>query len=106
MIDTTTVLLKACQKCKCLQLADCYHKDKTCKDGLCRKCKDCVKAYHLATREDRTENARRWRFLNPEKVKMILTRYAEKRKEKSGPADWEALARERMAAAAEKGEGE
>ena len=29
-----------------------------------------------------------------------------KRKEKSSKADWEALARERMAAAAEKGEGE
>lgn len=66
-------LVKTCPKC--LKQTSNFHKDKSRKDGVCYQCRDCVKAYHFATREIRSECARQWQRLNPEKVKENTKRW-------------------------------
>jgi hypothetical protein len=73
---------KFCGKCKMKKQISEFGKNKSNKDGVSDRCKECErqrsKEYRLKNPEKQKESSKRWRLKNPEKQKEIYKSYIEK----------------------------
>jgi hypothetical protein len=60
--------MKKCNKCKEMKEVGEFSKDRSCKDGLGRKCKECVKVYQEANKEEIAAYAKAYREENKEEI--------------------------------------
>ena len=73
----TTINKKICKKCKIEKEFIFFCKEKSSKDGLHSRCKNCVKEYNLINREKRLKNY----IDNAEKIKLDVKNYRDKNKD-------------------------
>lgn len=73
---------KQCCKCKEVKPLKAYNKDRTTKDGLQARCRQCQKAWYYANREKTRQARERWRSANPEKAREYSRRWYKKNKKK------------------------
>jgi hypothetical protein len=67
---------KVCKKCKIEKEFIYFCKEKSSKDGLHSRCKNCVKEYNLINKEKRSKNY----INNAEKIKLNVKNYRDKNK--------------------------
>lgn len=61
--------MKICTKCEIKKLEEEFYKDKSRKDELCNKCKNCIKKYQEENAEEIRKQRKEYRLNNPEKIK-------------------------------------
>lgn len=69
---------KECRRCAVVQPLTDFHRNKATRDGHVNICKECIKAYNETRRVERSEAARRWRLLNPERARETNLRWRTK----------------------------
>lgn len=74
--------VKTCNTCKVEKPIDNFSKDKTSKDQLQRKCKECVKKYQSSNKDRIKANRVLYKEKNKEYFKQYNTTYHKKRREK------------------------
>jgi len=68
---------KRCTKCQEEKLAtsEFFHRDKSRKDGLCQRCKICIKIYHQANKERISKRGSQYYKANKEKIAAKQKQY-------------------------------
>lgn len=66
---------KTCGICALAKPLDSFHRDKSRKDGLCFRCKACVRAYYDQTRDVQMATARAWQRAHPEACTAATDRW-------------------------------
>jgi len=79
MITTQT---KHCKKCDTTKTVDQFHKNRSSKDGLGSKCKDCYKTYYVENREKALAYKKSYYEENREEVLAKKKVYCEENREK------------------------
>ena len=72
--------MKVCTKCKTSRDLEEFSKDKRTTDGLCFRCKNCVKEYNLKHVEEIHKRHRQYYLSNKEKVKSYSKKHKEERR--------------------------
>jgi hypothetical protein len=73
---------KHCKKCDTTKTVDQFHKNRSSKDGLGSKCKDCYKTYYVENREERLAYKKSYYEENREEVLAKKKVYCEENREK------------------------
>lgn len=74
--------MKICSKCKVEKGFGEFNKDKSKKDGLCCKCKECIKEHYKENREEINRKNKEYQKKNGTKLLEQKKEYREKNKEK------------------------
>lgn len=92
--------IKTCPACEIAKPVSAFHRDKSRKDGLCVKCKVCVRAYYDQTRDVQIATTRAWQKAHPDACNAATARWREANSQscKSANARWVAKNRERLLA--------
>lgn len=69
------IIMKKCIKCGIEKEFEDFHKNTKAKDGLCHKCKNCVKEYKKENREKINQRKKEYREENKEQIKEYHKKY-------------------------------
>lgn len=68
-------MTKECRICNTVKDESLFSKDKKNKDGLDRRCKNCVKIYHQSIKSKMTQRSKDWIKNNPDRFKNNYKKY-------------------------------
>lgn len=91
---------KKCRCCKEWKPSSAFHSDRTRKDGLAQRCKECVKVYQRENKDRLSEYYRKYAKSNPHVGRRKIKRYSDRNKEKvaAKAAVWNAITAGRLPA--------
>ena len=69
--------LRRCSKCRAEKPPTSFHKNSKLKDGVCSRCKQCVREYGQANSAKIIAQTRMWQQANPDKVLLYQKNYRE-----------------------------
>lgn len=86
--------MKKCCSCQQFKTESFYHKDRSTKDGLARRCKVCKSASDKRyiesdpkRKEARAVRAKEWRYKNPEQANKLVKEWKKKNKDRTNWLD-------------------